>query len=311
MEQDAYLVRRHGSRLERLPVALVRESSAIRALDDAIRQRILHLLHKEDLYPSEMAKRLRMNEQKVYYHVKQLQNAGLIAIVSKEEIRGTVAKRFRASHLNHALILDENWQIDEQLGTREMPKNLARFLDGFSSEGCFSGSIVLGSPDPHGPYKARARDGHYATTLGFFLGQYLHPLGFPVTLDVDFDISTSTENHIIVGGPVTNLALHTINPKLRWKFSDSQPWGIQTATSTHAEDAAGLIARLQNPFTNKGSIIILAGTRFIGTKSAVLALTQFTDKVLEGFKGQKEWYTVVQGYDIDGDGKIDQIERLE
>ena len=57
--------------------------------------------------------------------------------------------------------------------------------------------------------------------------------------------------------------------------------------------------------------MILAGIRFNGTKSAVLALTRFPDKILEKYSGEENWSCVVKGIDFDGDGKIDSVEVLE
>jgi len=57
-------------------------------------------------------------------------------------------------------------------------------------------------------------------------------------------------------------------------------------------------------------VIVLAGNKAVGTKACVLALTKFGDKVLKKFSGQK-FAVVIQGFDLDGDGKVDFIEALE
>ena len=43
-------------------------------------------------------------------------------------------------------------------------------LEEFYENNSFCGLIVVGAPDPHGPYKSSARDGHYAIHLSFYLG---------------------------------------------------------------------------------------------------------------------------------------------
>lgn len=304
-----------GREAEYVPAQLLRDTSALSMLDDPVRVTILKILHKDAMYPSEIARKLKMNEQKVYYHIKQLSNAGMIKVVQREEIRGTTAKRFKARHLNFALLLEENWKKEERLGTMEMAWQLKKFLENFISENRLNSKIIVGSPDPHGPYKARARDGHYAAALSLFLGSYVLPDEFPVILDVEVDIKKEQSNFFVVGGPVTNLVLNELNQHMKYRFSDSQPWGIVARdsinASIHTEDSAGIIARIQNPFTKKGFLIVLAGNRFIGTKVAVMGLTQFTDKILANYRGQNEYYAVVQGYDLNGDGSIDSVELVE
>ena len=68
--------------------------SSISLIDHPIRIKILELLNKTPMYPAELAKELNLHEQKVYYHIKQLLNADVLQIVEKQEIRGTIAKKF-------------------------------------------------------------------------------------------------------------------------------------------------------------------------------------------------------------------------
>jgi Ca2+-binding EF-hand superfamily protein len=49
----------------------------------------------------------------------------------------------------------------------------------------------------------------------------------------------------------------------------------------------------------------------VGTKACVLALTNFWEKTLKNYKGNEAFAKVVQGFDLDGDGKVDSIEVLE
>jgi len=58
-------------------------------------------------------------------------------------------------------------------------------------------------------------------------------------------------------------------------------------------------------------VIVLAGNKAVGTKSCVLALARFGEETLKNFDGEEGFATVVQGFDLDGDGKVDSIEVLE
>ena len=72
----------------------------------------------------------------------------------------------------------------------------------------------------------------------------------------------------------------------------------------------GVIARIPNPCNKEKTVIILAGNKAVGTKACVLALTKFWENTLKNFS-EEEFAVVIQGFDLDGDGKVDSIEVLE
>ena len=47
--------------------------------------KILQLLSENEMYPIEIAKKLKLHEQKVYYHIRKLSKAGVINVVKEEE----------------------------------------------------------------------------------------------------------------------------------------------------------------------------------------------------------------------------------
>ena len=59
------------------------------------------------------------------------------------------------------------------------------------------------------------------------------------------------------------------------------------------------------------SIVVIAGVRSAGTKSAVIALTTYSEEVLKKYKGgEEDWAMVVQGFDMNSDGKIDHVDII-
>ena len=78
----------------------------------------------------------------------------------------------------------------------------------------------------------------------------------------------------------------------------------------YTADNMGVIARIPNPRNRNRSVIVLAGNKAVGTKACVLALTNFGKKTLQNF-GDNNFAVVIQGFDLDGDGKVDSIEVLE
>jgi DNA-binding transcriptional ArsR family regulator len=306
----SYVLKEKDGSLVYSEAVIVDNPSALKIIDHPTRLKILNLLSKRPMYPAELAKELKMHEQKVYYHIKQMTNSGLLDVVEREEIRGTVAKKLSPKVLSFAFSLSKDWNNIHNL-LEDSKKEVTMFFTPFVKEGKLDASIVVGSPDPHGPHKARARDGHYAIDLALFLGGIcMADSEFSTRLDVDVDLRQS-KNLILVGGPVTNLLVSKVNDFLPAKFSDKKPWGIVSKLKTYTDESTGMICRIPNPYNPKYHILVIAGIRFLGTKAAVMAITRSTKQVIYRYTGQKEFYSVVQGFDLDGDGKIDSIEVLE
>jgi len=79
----------------------------------------------------------------------------------------------------------------------------------------------------------------------------------------------------------------------------------------YTSDVSGIIAKIVNPWDKTRRIIVLAGNKAVGTKACVIALTNFWNKTLQKYKGQETFAVVIQGFDLDGDGKVDSIEINE
>ena len=63
-------------------------------------------------------------------------------------------------------------------------------------------------------------------------------------------------------------------------------------------------------FDGNKTVLVIGGVSAIGTKSAIIGITKFWKDLLENYHGVP-FATIVQGFDMDGDGKIDSIEILE
>jgi hypothetical protein len=85
----------------------------------------------------------------------------------------------------------------------------------------------------------------------------------------------------------------------------------QKTSRVYTADTAGLIAKIPNPWDETKRIIVMAGNKAVGTKASVLALTDFWEKTLQSYRGEETFGVVIQGFDLDGDGKVDSIEVLE
>jgi len=282
--------------------------------------KILQLLSEKEMYPMEIARKLEVHEQKIYYHIRKLAKAGAIKVVREEEKKGATAKYYRATFPAMGVELPFGYQKIDRFPVTNIDEKMKQFLSPLIKDCAFDGKIVVGSPDPHGPFKAKARDGHYAAYLTLFLGQFVDlPEDFPIKLDVDVKAEKEENNNLIlVGGPGTNLITQELNEffPIRFNMMPSEHGFLlgglvsEKTKKVYTADNIGLIAKISNPWNRKKSVIVLAGNKAVGTKACVLALTKFWKKTLNKFSEEK-FAVVIQGFDLDGDGKVDSIEVLE
>lgn len=283
--------------------------------------KILLLLSEKEMYPMEIAKKLNIHEQKIYYHIRKLAKANAIRKVKEEERKGAIAKYYKTNFPAFGVELPFGCQKRKMVSPSFIDKKIKRFLGPILKDGSFDGKIVVGSPDPHGPFKTSARDGHYASYLTFFLGQYAEPPDeFPIKLDVDVKVEKEEKNNLIlVGGPGTNLLTQEINNYLPIRFNMTlSEYGFlfsglvsEKTKNVYTADAMGLIAKIVNPWDKEKRVIVFAGNKAVGTKACVLAFAKFWKQILKNYQGKDYFATVIQGFDLDGDGKVDSIEVLE
>lgn len=302
-------------------IAILDRPERLKTVANRLSLQILRLLGQSEMYPIQIAKKLGVHEQKIYYHIRKLAEAGIIEVVREEEKKGATARFFKIAFPAFGFELPFGNRKITSLTTPEMDERLTDFFSPFLSNTVFDGKIVVGSPDPHGPFKARARDGHYAAYLSLFLGRFVElPDDFMVKLDVDVKVEKEEKNNLIlVGGPGTNLLTQEINEFLPTRFSvESTEQGFlfgglvsKKTGNVYISDNIGLIAKIANPWDKTKRIIVIAGNKAVGTKACVLALTKFWKEALKNFTAANDFAAVIQGFDLDGDGKVDAIEALE
>ncbi|TRO51262.1 ArsR family transcriptional regulator [Candidatus Bathyarchaeota archaeon] len=301
-------------------IAVFEDSEKLKSILNKLSWKILQLLSENEMYPMEVAKKLKIHEQKIYYHIRKLTKAGAIKVVREEEKKGAVAKYYKASFPAMGIELPFGCYKIKGFPIENINQKMQHFLSPTIKNSVFDGKIVVGSPDPHGPFKAKARDGHYAAYLTFFLGQFVNlPEDFAIKLDVDVKAEKDENNNLIlVGGPGTNLITQEVNEFLPIHFNmiPSEHGFVlgglvsEKTKKIYTADSMGVIAKITNPWNKEKTIIVIAGNKAVGTKACVLAITKFGEKTLKRFITDK-FAVVIQGFDLDGDGKVDSIEVLE
>ncbi|MGB9756320.1 MAG: helix-turn-helix domain-containing protein, partial [Candidatus Bathyarchaeales archaeon] len=291
------LLHEEGKKQRVKEIVMFEDPQKLKMILNRLSWKILVMLSEREMYPLEIAKKLGIHEQKVYYHIRKLARAGAIVIAREEEKKGAIAKYYKTVSPAFGIELPQGYKTLEKFTLPIMDERIQKFFKEFVKEdGTFEGKIVVGSPTPHGPFKTSARDGHYASHLTFFLGQFAKmPEDFAIKLDVDVKAEKEEKNNLIlVGGPGTNLLAQELNDYLPIRFN-MQPseqgflfGGLvsKKTSNVYTADAAGLIAKIVNPWDKTKRIIVLAGNKAVGTKACVLALTNFWKKTLKGYDGK-------------------------
>lgn len=271
--------------------------------------KILKLLTKKPMYPIQLAKELKVHEQKIYYHIRNLEKAGIIRMSKREDKQGATAKYYVIE--KPSLVV--RFKDLEPTQVVQL-KSESDFLNPFVKDGELNAVIVVGSPDPHGPEKARSRDGYYGIDFALFLGTFLNYVPkFNVKLDTEVREKDLKKNLILIGGPIVNNITEKINPKLPIRF-EKPNWVIKSDISNkkYPQDEIGIIVKTKNPFNPKKFVLLIAGKRFSGTRAAIIAFLKNFKEITKGNVHNKSIKAkVVEGIDLDSDGIIDDVEFRE
>ncbi|HIH24055.1 TPA: hypothetical protein HA251_03415 [Candidatus Woesearchaeota archaeon] len=284
--------------------------SQMRAMTSPLATRILRLLaaRPNGMYPAAIAKELREEQQKIYYHCRRMVKERILIVDHVEDARGGIARSLALRAGAFAVRCSEYTPAARTLLVRP---DHAAFLAPFVHDGELHATIVVGSPDPHGPQGARSRDVHYAVDLGLFLGSFLTTPA-PQSVVLDTELREWNRNLIVVGGVVVNKAAERINTRSPI-FYDTHARTFRGADGTVFDgETDGIIVKMPNPFARGKWILHIAGKHAAGTRAAMLALlTHFDDICGEAPKGRiVPRSVIVRGIDADSDGIVDTVRIL-
>lgn len=304
------VIEEEGKKLVSLPAKPMSEKQ-VRAVNSALARKILFELAKKPTYPMALAKKLKVHEQKVYYHVRNLEKVGLIEVMRKEDVHGTSANIYAPTAPAFVFSLKEFAE------TRKLP-GTARpvdFLSPIILNNELNGLVIVGSPDPHGPEMARSRDGYYGIDLAMFLGTFMTNMTeLSVRLDTEVRSEDLQRNLILIGGPVVNVVTQKLNEKMPLRFDQKKNWAITSTVSgkTYQGDECGVIVKMKNPFNPKKWVLVVAGKRHHGTRAVTITFLKYFDELVKGNAFDEAVQArVVEGLDRDADGIVDDIRFIE
>ena len=305
----AYYLLKSGKENMATPLRLVEEPSILKTFSSRLGWEVFKELSKPNC-AIDIAKKLGVHEQKVYYYINKFNSKGLLKEVRREARHGAFAKFYQVR--DHVLGIQIGETPTEKMLNISSPKD-SKILEPFIEKGQFNSRIIIGSPDPHGPWKARASDACCGVDLALFLGSFVDKVLPNYKLDTEIRESDLKTNLIIIGGPTVNMVTNRLSEvPVYIDLKGEVKIVSKLSKKTYSEDECGLVCIMDNPFDPRFKLLILAGKRFQGTRAAVIAFINYLDKVLQGNKFDKSVKAhIVRGYDVDGDGVIDDVEFLE
>jgi len=282
----------------------------MKMLSNPLALKIVSMLGEEELCAIDIARKLKVHEQNVYYHLHNMEKAGIVHVARREMRYGMTAKMYAPVASVVAAKLYENGHVVENIKTQADPAFL-NFLEPFIKNGKLNAKIVVGSPYPHGEFEATSRNGNEIISLSLFLGRFLDNFEFlDIKCDVNLDENDIKGNMIVLGGPRTNIMANRINDELPIYFNRKNSWQIvsKITGNVYDYDYDAVIERIKNPFNKRKEILLLAGKRSAGLASAVIAFTQHLPEIMNGNAKNNELICkVVTGIDKDADSFIDSV----
>jgi len=307
MMEKHYLLR-SGRKNEIIPVKVFERTDALKSLSNPLGFRIFQMLSSPKC-PIDIARKLGEHEQKVYYYMNKFRQYGLVEEVRSEKRKGTLAKFYQTKEKAFVFKIGEaKWEKFESF----VP-SLKKSMEPFIRNGKIDFTIVIGSPDPHGPWKERALDSPAAIDLALFLGSFAKNVTPNYKLDIEIREKDMKNNLILVGGPVVNMITRKLNKLMPINFDVNRRDIIsKISKNIYRDDQFGMINLIENPWNRSKKILIFAGKRFPGTRAAILAFINDPEKIMKGNRfDHSKISRVVRGYDMDGDGIIDGFEIME
>ncbi|UCD03039.1 MAG: hypothetical protein JSV63_00155 [Candidatus Aenigmatarchaeota archaeon] len=305
-----YFLLKSNKKKEIAPALIFKNPRLLKVLTSELGWKIFTMLAEPDC-PMDLAKRLGIHEQKVYYYIKKLKENGLINELGTEQRHGALAKFYQSAKESFVLASDN---VSFSRLSIKSPED-SRLLHPFIKNGKLNATIVVGSPDPHGPWKARASDACCAIDFALFLGAFTQGERLPnYRLDTEVRDKTLQGNMILIGGPTVNMITMKYDRDFPIYIDSDHEKNIVSTLSKkiYTADDIGLVSIIDNPKHPESKLLLLAGKRFAGTRAAVLAVVKRLGEFLEGNKFDRNVKSrVVKGYDMDGDGIIDTAEFLE
>lgn len=302
-----------GKNYQKVYNSILIDPDKINILSNKLARDIVKKLSGNKYCAMDIARELKQHEQKIYYHLKKLEKAGIVKQTGSERRAGMTAKMYTAiSPIVATKLYDEAHIVETKDSFTADPK-LAKFFEPFVKNRKLNSLIILGDTRPHGKYDKANTGAMHSIDIMLLLGKLISNFKIPTyKLDTEIKEKDLKSNLIIFGSPRDNMVLEKINEHLPLKFVLETDWSVKSkkTNNIYTGSRKGVIIKCDNPLNKKNKILIFGGIRTSGVRSAVTAITQTLDKLCY-LTENGDLFSVVDGLDKDGDGIIDTVRILE
>lgn len=269
---------------------------------------IIKILSKKPACAMDIARELDQHEQKIYYHLRKLETAGVVQKLREEIRSGALTKIYHIPYSYVSIKIADSPPLELDIKTREL-----EILHPFIKDGELNSIIVVSSPDPHGRFGAQSSDGYAAIDLALFLGSFLKKPALNYRLDTQIREEDLEKNLILLGGPKANILVDRINYELPIYFDEKNEWQIvsKLTKNIYKDDDAGIVVKMRNPLNPKAWVLVLGGKRFKGTRASTIAIIKYCNELEKNNKFKHGIARIVRGVDKDSDGIIDDVVFVE
>ncbi len=290
------------------------EPSKLNVFNSDLSFKVIKEIAKQPVCAMDIARNIRQHEQKIYYHLRKFERAGIIKIVRTEKRHSMTAKMYGLVAPVVAAKLHEDGSVVEEGAYHHIDPNLQKFFAPFIENGMLNAKIIIGDTYSHGEYDSYSPEGAYTFDFAVVFGRMLKKLEYPhYKFDTEVTDEDLHQNLILFGNPKTNTVINKLNGKLPLYFDPQKEWGIfsKETKSVYSDPRTGIIIKCSNPFKEGKKILILGGVGRRGTQSAILACTKESDKIIQKLGKDGDICIVLKGFDANSDKIIDSIKVLE
>lgn len=276
---------------------------------------IINELVKEPGCAMDLARKMGQHEQKIYYHLRKMENVGIIRMTGTEKRYGMSAKIYSVvSPVISTKLFDDGHEIEKKNRHSLLEdKNVQEFLSPFIKNGNLNATVVIGDPYSHGRFDKSSHEGPYAFDIAMFFGGLLKEFRYPhYKLDTEVTGADLKGNLILIGNQKSNVIIDKINDKLPIYFDTEKDFKVvsRETKKSYNDPRVGVVMKINNPSNPKKKILVLGGIGSRGSRSVAIAFTENMKKITER-SNNGNVKMIVKGFDRSGDRIIDDIEILE
>jgi DNA-binding transcriptional ArsR family regulator len=293
--------------------SLLVDPDKLSVLSSPLAVRIVREITRQPGCALDIARCMQEDEQKIYYYLRKLENAGIVRLAKMERRHGMTAKIYETVAPVIATKLHDDGVAYAETKTYSMPV-IQRFLSPFIEDNSLNAKIIIGDPDEHGRFDKRAKEGSYFSDFAIFLGSFINKHSFPYyKIDTEMGAGDLNDNLILLGNARTNMVIDKVKDSMPISFiGESQNHFISNKSKKEYKDPRiGMIVKMKNPFNVQKSILIIGGIRTRGTRAAIIALTQNIEKLCADHDDDQPFVKIIKGLDKEGRGEVDSMEIME